>query len=34
MKALFKEFDHKDINVLTVENIKVAMRRMGKELTK
>lgn len=35
MYALFKEFDHVDINFLTLINIKVAMRRMGKlmELT-
>jgi Ca2+-binding EF-hand superfamily protein len=27
---LFKEFDHEGIDVLTISNIKLAMRRMGK----
>eukprot|EP00347_Sterkiella_histriomuscorum_P008716 403344026 len=31
--ALFKEFDHEDIDVLTTHNIKGAMRRMGKDIT-
>ena len=31
--ALFKEFDHEDIEVLTIHNIKGAMLRMGKEVT-
>lgn len=31
--ALFKEFDHEDIDVLTIHNIKGAMRRMGKDIT-
>lgn len=31
--ALFKEFDHQDINVLTINNIKVALRRMGRDLS-
>ena len=31
--ALFKEFDHEDIEVLTIHNIKGAMKRMGKDIT-
>lgn len=31
--ALFKEFDHEDIEILTIHNIKGAMRRMGKDIT-
>lgn len=31
--ALFKEFDHEDIEVLTSHNIKGAMKRMGKDIT-
>lgn len=31
--ALFKEFDHEDIDKLTIYNIKGAMRRMGKDIT-
>lgn len=31
--ALFKEFDHQNIDVLTTDNIQQAMIRMGKELS-
>jgi len=30
---LFKEFDHEDIEVLTFNNIKTAMARMGKDIS-
>ena len=33
MYALFKEFDHEDIEVLTRHNIKGAMKRMGREIS-
>jgi calcium-dependent protein kinase len=31
--GLFKEFDHEDIDVLTIHNIKGAFLRMGKHIT-
>ena len=31
--ALFKEFDHEDIEVLTIHNLKGAFLRMGKQVT-
>ena len=33
MYALFKEFDHENIDVLTSINIRAALRRMGKEMS-
>ena len=31
--SLFKDFDHQDIDVLTVQNLTASLTRMGKEVT-
>lgn len=31
--ALFKDFDHQDIEILTVQNLTASLMRMGKEIT-
>ena len=30
---MFKDFDHQDIDVLTVQNLTASLTRMGKEIT-
>jgi hypothetical protein len=33
LHALYKDFDHKDIDMLTVVNLTASLTRMGKEVT-
>lgn len=33
LHALYKDFDHQDINMLTVQNLTASLTRMGREIS-